>query len=288
MWRRVIWYIGRPYFCFGNSKRSYLSTKLHGLTSQKTVILKYFWIRRHDFYLAMTENGSYSNNTNLYKDEVMIPLRRPGFESRSGHVRFVVDKVALEQVSTEYFGFTRQFSFHPSILIPPTAPCSLIILSSTLYSLDNNSVVKKQTKKQMISNFPSRRNDIASVRMLSRWWRFLLPKGLSHCGPSRQNLMQLTKLLSLLAVSLFTEAYNYRVCTIIIMTELRKCSCGSLSSQMYWLAFRTRTTRWRNVDCDICVVWRLLRTCKTCSDFNFSRRWILKLCSYGMWSRVMW
>jgi hypothetical protein len=41
-----------------------------------------------------------------------FPLRRPGFEPRSGHVGFVVDKVALVQVFSEYFGFPCQFSFH--------------------------------------------------------------------------------------------------------------------------------------------------------------------------------
>jgi hypothetical protein len=41
-----------------------------------------------------------------------FPLRRPGVEPRSGHVRFVVDKVALGQVYSEYFGFPCQFSFH--------------------------------------------------------------------------------------------------------------------------------------------------------------------------------
>jgi hypothetical protein len=30
----------------------------------------------------------------------------------NGHVGFVVDKVALEQVFSEYFGFQCQFSFH--------------------------------------------------------------------------------------------------------------------------------------------------------------------------------
>jgi hypothetical protein len=41
-----------------------------------------------------------------------FPPRRPGFETRSGHVGFVVDKVALGQVFSEYFGFLWQFSFH--------------------------------------------------------------------------------------------------------------------------------------------------------------------------------
>jgi hypothetical protein len=41
-----------------------------------------------------------------------FPPRRTGFEPRSGHVGFVVDKVALGQVFSEYFGFPCQFSFH--------------------------------------------------------------------------------------------------------------------------------------------------------------------------------
>jgi hypothetical protein len=32
-------------------------------------------------------------------------LRRPGFEHGSGHVRYVVDEVALGHVTSEYFGF---------------------------------------------------------------------------------------------------------------------------------------------------------------------------------------
>jgi hypothetical protein len=39
-------------------------------------------------------------------------LHMPGFEPRSGHVGFVVEKVALGQVFSEYFGFPCQFSFH--------------------------------------------------------------------------------------------------------------------------------------------------------------------------------
>jgi hypothetical protein len=38
--------------------------------------------------------------------------RPPGFEPRSGNMGFVLDKVALGQVSSEYFGFSCQFSFH--------------------------------------------------------------------------------------------------------------------------------------------------------------------------------
>jgi hypothetical protein len=41
-----------------------------------------------------------------------FPPRRPGFQPRSGHVGFVVNKVALGQVFSKYLGFPCQFSFH--------------------------------------------------------------------------------------------------------------------------------------------------------------------------------
>jgi hypothetical protein len=41
-----------------------------------------------------------------------FPPRRPGFDPRSRQVGFVVDKLALGQVFTDYFGFPCQFSFH--------------------------------------------------------------------------------------------------------------------------------------------------------------------------------
>jgi hypothetical protein len=47
-----------------------------------------------------------------------FPPRRPGFNSRSEHVGFVVDNVAPGQVFSEYFGFPCQFSFHPLLHIP--------------------------------------------------------------------------------------------------------------------------------------------------------------------------
>jgi hypothetical protein len=41
-----------------------------------------------------------------------ISHRRPGIEPRSNRMRFVVDKVALGQVFSEYFSFPCKFSFH--------------------------------------------------------------------------------------------------------------------------------------------------------------------------------
>jgi hypothetical protein len=37
---------------------------------------------------------------------------QPGFDPRSGRVEFVMDKAALGQVSSDYFGFPCQFSSH--------------------------------------------------------------------------------------------------------------------------------------------------------------------------------
>jgi hypothetical protein len=39
-------------------------------------------------------------------------VARPEFWPRSGHVGFVVDKVASGQVFSDYFGFLCQFAFH--------------------------------------------------------------------------------------------------------------------------------------------------------------------------------
>jgi hypothetical protein len=41
-----------------------------------------------------------------------FPPRRSGFEPRSNHVEFVVDKGELRQVFSEYVGFSCQFSSH--------------------------------------------------------------------------------------------------------------------------------------------------------------------------------
>jgi hypothetical protein len=41
-----------------------------------------------------------------------FPPRQPGFDPKSGHVGFLVDKEALGKVVSEYFGFPCQFSFH--------------------------------------------------------------------------------------------------------------------------------------------------------------------------------
>jgi hypothetical protein len=60
-----------------------------------------------------------------------FPLRRPGINPRSSHVRFVVEK------SGTGAGFLREFRFPLSIIIPSISTHLLIILSLTLPSLAN-------------------------------------------------------------------------------------------------------------------------------------------------------
>jgi hypothetical protein len=54
------------------------------------------------------------NNYNLVTSRLVagFPPRRPWFELGSGHVEILVDKVALGQIFSEYFGFPCQSLFH--------------------------------------------------------------------------------------------------------------------------------------------------------------------------------
>jgi hypothetical protein len=64
-----------------------------------------------------------------------FPPRRPWFEPWSGHMGFVVDKVALGQVFSEYFDFPYQFSFH-----------RLLHLSSIIWGWYNRPVSGRRIK----------------------------------------------------------------------------------------------------------------------------------------------
>jgi hypothetical protein len=55
-----------------------------------------------------------------------FPPQQPGFEASSGHVGFVVDKVALGQVFPEYSGFPYQFSFHQLLNTHPSSGAATI------------------------------------------------------------------------------------------------------------------------------------------------------------------
>jgi hypothetical protein len=50
-----------------------------------------------------------------------FPPRRPEFDTRARHVGFVMDNVALEQVSSENVGFPCQFSFHQMLHTHPSS-----------------------------------------------------------------------------------------------------------------------------------------------------------------------
>jgi hypothetical protein len=66
-----------------------------------------------------------------------LPPRRPGFQVRSGHMGFVVDKVALGA------GFLQVLRFPLPILIPPTAPHSS---SSIIRDWYNRPISGRRTK----------------------------------------------------------------------------------------------------------------------------------------------
>jgi hypothetical protein len=59
------------------------------------------------FVLTVTEGRAIAQVVSRW-----LPPQRPGFEPGSGHVGFGVDKVALGQVFSEYFGFPCQSLFH--------------------------------------------------------------------------------------------------------------------------------------------------------------------------------
>jgi hypothetical protein len=64
------------------------------------------------------------------------PIAASWVRSQVGCVEFMVDKVAMEQIFSEYFGQACQFSFCQQLSL------YLIILARALCSLDTDSVVK--------------------------------------------------------------------------------------------------------------------------------------------------
>jgi hypothetical protein len=77
-----------------------------------------------------------------------FPSRRPGLEPRSGHVGFVVDKVPLGQVFSEYFGFLCQFSFHR--LLHTHLPCGAGTIGPLVADVQNGlSLTPPQETKKL-------------------------------------------------------------------------------------------------------------------------------------------
>jgi hypothetical protein len=79
-----------------------------------------------------------------------FPSRQPGFNPKSGHVGFVVDEVALGQVSSEYFGFSCRFLFHQMLhtyLSPGAGPISQLVadLPSGLSLIAPHEIKKNNT-----------------------------------------------------------------------------------------------------------------------------------------------
>jgi hypothetical protein len=73
--------------------------------------------------------------------------RRPGFDPRSDHVGFVVDKVAQGQVVSEYFGFPCQFSFHQMLHTHHHTSSGAGTIGQTVVDVQSGVSLRKKKKK---------------------------------------------------------------------------------------------------------------------------------------------
>jgi hypothetical protein len=91
-------------FSFCEMNRTYIST------SQFTHV---DWgIRLYPFYIKSLLLLSSVSDSTCRSLAQAVRRRLLGFKPRTGHVGFVVYRVALGQVFSEYFSFPSQFSFH--------------------------------------------------------------------------------------------------------------------------------------------------------------------------------
>jgi hypothetical protein len=81
-----------------------------------------------------------------------LPTAAAQFEPSSNYVRFVVDKVALGQVFSQYFGFPCQFSFHRLLHIHPHLSSEVGILGQKwpTYQVDSVSPQPKKLRKKIM------------------------------------------------------------------------------------------------------------------------------------------
>jgi hypothetical protein len=87
-----------------------------------------------------------------------FPPRRPGFDPRSDHVGLVVvDKVALGQVFSEYFGFPCQSSFHQLLHnYQLSSGAGTIGQHWPTYQVDSSLTPPKETKKKSLITYLNR------------------------------------------------------------------------------------------------------------------------------------
>jgi hypothetical protein len=84
-----------------------------------------------------------------------VPPRRPGFKPRSDHMGFVLNKVALGQVFSEYFRFPSQFSFHQLLQIHHHLPSGAGTIGQTVADVQSGLSVTppQETNKQELCTF---------------------------------------------------------------------------------------------------------------------------------------
>jgi hypothetical protein len=78
-----------------------------------------------------------------------FPLQRPEFDNRSGHVGFVVDKMALGQAFSEYLSFFYQFQlYQPAHMLQSS--CHRLYIFWIVTTFFNN---KTEIKKINLASF---------------------------------------------------------------------------------------------------------------------------------------
>jgi hypothetical protein len=94
-----------------------------------------------------------------------FPPQRPGFDPRSGLVGFVLDKVALGQVFSEYFGFPCQFSFHRLLhnhhLSPGAGKIGQIVANVSIIGL---SLTPPQEIKKQLHHYAKNRWELETTQ----------------------------------------------------------------------------------------------------------------------------
>jgi hypothetical protein len=93
-----------------------------------------------------------------------LPQRLPGFDPRPSHVGFVVAKVALGQVLSEYFGFPCQLSFHQTL--------------HTHLSGDGTRRISGRRTKRTVSPHPTLKKTYHLTKAVSRLRAFAQPQAI--------------------------------------------------------------------------------------------------------------
>jgi hypothetical protein len=111
-----------------------------------------------------------------------FPPQRPEFDPRSGYVVFVMDKVVLGQVFSEYFCFPCQFSFHPLLHthLSSGAATEGKIVADVPSGL---SLTPPQETKQAVTTICSTGSDAQNSIHFANYYMGVLRFSMNGCSP---------------------------------------------------------------------------------------------------------